>query len=97
MNVTFSALAKDVEDALQEYRDCESRLKKIQEEMVIAKLDLEKAQAELDVARDAMFAAHPELLPRTEIPEPSWAPPGPGVFTPVEVDDPDDIPDFRER
>lgn len=101
MNVTFSALAKDVEDALQEFRDCESLVKKMEEDLGLAKLDMVSARQRLEEARDAMFEAHPELLPRTEHPLPvadgDWQPPGPGMFTPVEVDDPDDVPDFRER
>ena len=56
-----------------------------------ARRDLAKAKAEL-------YDAFPELLPDVPVVDTGdWQPPGDGSgFQPVEVDDPDDVPDFRE-
>lgn len=102
MNQTFSAMAAVVDEALQEYRDRDGEVKRLEAELADARRDREAARDALAVARDSLFDAHPELAP-SRAPEPvpmpdvPWQPPGGGLsFEPVEVDDPDDVPDFSE-
>ena len=100
-NMTFSVLAGAVEDALQDYRDTEQTVKDAESQLRQAKVALSNARTWLDKARDEFFAAHPELQPvqRPVITNNFTGDADSalhGGFRPVEVDDPDEIPDFRE-
>lgn len=99
-NQTFSVLAAKVDEALQSYRDRVSERELAERELRDARTNEDHAREELAQAKREMFEAHPELAPdaaQVRVEDAAWSPPGPGAFTPVEVDDPDDVPDFRER
>lgn len=93
-NRTFTKLATDFDQRLQDYRDSEQAVKD-----AVTRRDT--AAREMRMARDQLLSAYPELAPEkpsqaTPV-DGGWTPPGPGAFTPIEVDDADDVPDFSER
>lgn len=94
-NKTFSVLAGRVDHALQTYRDTEQRCEDAKRELRRADADRSSARIALDKARDELFTAHPELQPVAR-PVIVNDPVSDGGFRSVEVDDPDDVPDFRE-
>lgn len=102
MNQTFTKLAADFDAALQHYRDTEQAVKDAKAELNRREVDRTNAADAMRKVRDELLEAYPELVAVdrvVEIPTPAgdWQPPGPGMFTHIEVDDPDDVPDFRER
>lgn len=101
MNQTFTKLASDFDEALQHYRDCEEAVAHATSTLRRMEAERDNSAEAMRTARDNLLKAYPELAPTganvTPNPNAEWQPPGPGAFTPIEVDDPDDVPDFRER
>lgn len=98
-NKTFSKMAEAVDRELQHVRDWESQVKTDTEDLNRSKAELANAQIRLAAVRDEMFEAHPELMPSgpaVAAGAEDWSPPGPGMFEPIEVDDPEDLPEFKE-
>lgn len=102
MNQTFTKLASDFDEALQHYRDCEEAVAHATSTLRRMEAERDNSAEAMRTARDNLLKAYPELVQVdrvVQLPTPAgeWQPPGPGAFTPIEVDDPDDVPDFRER
>lgn len=98
-NKTFSKMAEAVDRELQNVRDWESTVKMETEALNTSKGQLADARIRLAEVRDELFEAHPELMPSgpaVAAGAEDWSPPGPGMFEPIEVDDPEDLPEFRE-
>lgn len=99
-NQTFAAMAATVDEALQSYRDQVAEVERLEAELADARAARELARDELAVARDSLFDVYPELAPtrapEPAVPVPDWTPPGGAAVEFVEVDDPDDVPDFSE-
>lgn len=88
-NVAFSKMAADVDAKLQQLRDCEQDLTDAEAELGAMRAKRDNARIALEQARDELFEAHPELrpAPTTEGQEKLG-------FELVEVDDPNELPDF---
>lgn len=96
---SFTELVSRVETSLTAVEHAKTDVARAEAELDSERGELRKREVELTNARDALYAAYPELLPAAPV---AQTPIESEAFEPVEVDDPDDVPgfgaiEFRER